>query len=106
LEDYLRFACASVAGFVDEAIKGVVRAEPGILLRDLLERVKDIAKSDDIYLLLAAGDTVGALVVAPDPRESDLRRATAAEDKRSRSGSMTARSRIVSPVIKYATWTK
>jgi Aerotolerance regulator N-terminal len=29
--------------------------------------------------LLAAGDTVGALVVATDPRESDLRRATRAE---------------------------
>jgi hypothetical protein len=32
-----------------------------------------------VYYLLAAGDTVGALVVAPDPRESDLRRATPAE---------------------------
>ncbi len=29
-----------------------------------------------VYLMVAAGDTVGALVVAPDPRESDLRRAT------------------------------
>jgi hypothetical protein len=28
-----------------------------------------------VYLLRAAADTVGALVVAPDPRESDLRRA-------------------------------
>jgi hypothetical protein len=30
-----------------------------------------------VYFLLAAGDTAGALVVAPDPRESDLRRAAA-----------------------------
>ena len=32
-----------------------------------------------VYFLLAAGDTAGALVVAPDPRESDLRRASASE---------------------------
>jgi aerotolerance regulator-like protein len=32
-----------------------------------------------VYLMVAAGDTVGALVVAPDPRESDLRRATASD---------------------------
>jgi len=32
-----------------------------------------------VYLLLAAGDTVGALVVATDPRESDLRRASRAD---------------------------
>lgn len=32
-----------------------------------------------VYPLLAGADTVGALVVAPDPRESDLRRATGAE---------------------------
>jgi hypothetical protein len=32
-----------------------------------------------VYPLLAGPDTVGALVVAPDPRESDLTRATASE---------------------------
>jgi hypothetical protein len=32
-----------------------------------------------VYPLLAGADTVGALVVAPDPRESDLTRATASE---------------------------
>ena len=32
-----------------------------------------------VYFLLAGADTVGALVVAPDPRESDLRRATDGE---------------------------
>ncbi|MGA2381991.1 MAG: BatA domain-containing protein [Gemmatimonadales bacterium] len=32
-----------------------------------------------VYPLLAGADTVGALVVAPDPRESDLRRATASD---------------------------
>ena len=32
-----------------------------------------------VYFLLAAGDTAGALVVAPDPRESDLRRAAASD---------------------------
>jgi hypothetical protein len=32
-----------------------------------------------VYYLLAAGDTAGAMVVAPDPRESDLRRAAAAD---------------------------
>jgi len=32
-----------------------------------------------VYFLLAGADTAGALVVAPDPRESDLTRATPAE---------------------------
>jgi hypothetical protein len=32
-----------------------------------------------VYFLLATGDTAGALVVAPDPRESDLRRAAASD---------------------------
>ncbi|HVO36068.1 MAG TPA: BatA domain-containing protein [Gemmatimonadales bacterium] len=32
-----------------------------------------------VYPLLAGADTVGELVVAPDPRESDLRRATASD---------------------------
>jgi len=32
-----------------------------------------------VYPLLAGGDTVGELVVAPDPRESDLRRAGASD---------------------------
>ncbi len=32
-----------------------------------------------VYLMLEGADTAGALVVAPDPRESDLRRATPSE---------------------------
>jgi putative transposase len=70
LEDYLRFDCASVTGFVDQAIRAVVEAEPGILLRDLLERVKDVAKHDDIYLLIASGgvyvDLGAAAIVEPE----------------------------------------
>lgn len=64
LEDYLRFDCASVTGFVDQAIKGAVQAEPGILLRDVLERAKDVAKHDDIYLLIASGEVYVDLGVA------------------------------------------
>ncbi len=70
LEDYLRFDGASVTGFVDQAIKGAVQAEPGILLRDVLERVKDVAKHDDIYLLIASGevyvDLGAAAIVEPE----------------------------------------
>ena len=56
LEDYLRFDRGSVAGFVDQAVKAAVQAAPGILLSDLLERAKDVAKRDDIYLLIASGE--------------------------------------------------
>lgn len=70
LEDYLRFDCASVTGFVDQAIRTAVQAEPGILLRDLLERVKDVAKHDDIYLLIASGgvyvDLGATAIVEPE----------------------------------------
>ena len=49
---------------MDQAIKGAVQAEPGILLRDVLERVKDVAKHDDIYLLIASGEVYVDLGVA------------------------------------------
>jgi putative transposase len=70
LEDYLRFDCDSVAGFADQAIKAAVQAEPGILLSDLLERAKDVAKRDDAYLLIASGeiyvDLAAAVIVEPE----------------------------------------
>jgi putative transposase len=70
LEDYLRFDGTSVTGFVDQAIRTVVQAEPGILLRNLLERVKDVARHDDIYLLIASGgvyvDLRAAAIVEPE----------------------------------------
>ena len=56
LEDYLRFDGASATAFADHAIKAAVQAEPGILLRDLLGRIKDVAKHDDVYLLIAGGE--------------------------------------------------
>jgi putative transposase len=65
LEDYLRFDCATVTGFVDQAIKAVVRAEPGILLSILLERAKDVATRDDIYLMIASGEVYVGLGAAP-----------------------------------------
>ena len=65
LEDYLRFDGVSVAGFVDEAIKTAVRAEPGILLSEVLQRVKRVAKHDDVYLLLASGEVYVDLCAAP-----------------------------------------
>jgi putative transposase len=70
LEDYLRFDCDSVVGFADQAIKAAVQAEPGILLSDLLERAKDVAKRDDVYLLIASGavyaDLAAAVIVEPE----------------------------------------
>jgi hypothetical protein len=70
LEDYLRCDCTSVTGFVDQAIRTVVQAEPGILLRDLLEQVRNVAKQDDIYLLIASGgiyvDLGAVAIVEPE----------------------------------------
>lgn len=54
LDDYLRFDRVIVSGFATDAIKAVVETEPGILLHDLAGRV-DVAKLDDIYLLIASG---------------------------------------------------
>jgi transposase InsO family protein len=70
LEDYLRFDHAGVDGFVDQAVKAAVQTEPGILLGDLLERAKGVAKRDDIYLLIASGeiyvDLGAAAMVEPE----------------------------------------
>ena len=49
----------------------------GAVRRPGAERTVAAPPAPGVYYLLAAADTVGALVVAPDPRESDLRRATA-----------------------------
>lgn len=65
LEDYLRFDHASVDGFVDQAVKAAVQAEPGILLSHLFERVNGVAKRDEIYLLIASGETYVDLGAAP-----------------------------------------
>jgi hypothetical protein len=46
-----------VDGFVDQAVKAAVQAEPGILLSHLFERVNGVAKRDEIYLLIASGET-------------------------------------------------
>jgi hypothetical protein len=53
-----------------------------------------------VYPLLAGGDTVGALVVAADPRESDLTRAAEADVAAAFPG---ARVRVVSTPRAYAT---
>ena len=42
-------------------------------------RAIDAPGAPGVWFLLAGADTAGALVVAPDPRESDLRRATPAD---------------------------
>ena len=70
LEDYLRFDRGSVARFVDQAVKAAVQSEQGILLSNLLERVKDVAKRDDVFLLIACGeiyvDLGAAAIVEPE----------------------------------------
>jgi len=71
LEDYLRFDSASVAGFVDQAIKAAVQTEPGIRLSDLLDRANDVTKRDGIYLLIASSELyvdLGAAAVAEPER--------------------------------------
>jgi transposase InsO family protein len=70
MDDYLRFDCASVERFTDHAIKIAVQAEPGIRLSDLLERAKNVAERDDVYLLIASGelyvDLAAAVIVEPE----------------------------------------
>jgi putative transposase len=70
LEDYFRFDRGSVAGFVDQAVKTAVQLQPGIRLSDLLEQVKDVAKRDDIFLLITSGeiyvDLSAAAIVEPE----------------------------------------
>ena len=70
LEDYLRCDPASAAGFVDPAIKGVIEAKPGILLRDLLDGPGLVPKPEEIYLLIATGgvyvDLSAAAIVEPE----------------------------------------
>lgn len=64
LEDYLRVDYAGVAAIIDQSAKAAVEAGPGILLSDLLERVKPGSR-DDIFLLIATGEIYVDLRVAP-----------------------------------------
>ena len=70
LDDYLRFDSAGATGFIDAAIKTAIEAEPGILLQELLEKVRGVAEPDEIYLLIANGgvyvDLNAAAIVEPD----------------------------------------
>jgi len=70
LEDYLRFTSVGVAELVNPAIKRAVEAEPGILLRELLDKVRGVAEPDEIYLLIASGsiyvDLSAAAIVEPE----------------------------------------
>lgn len=70
LDDYLRFDSAGATGFIDAAIKTAIEAEPGILLQELLEKVRGVAEPDEIYLLIASGgvyvDLSAAAIVEPD----------------------------------------
>lgn len=56
LEDYLRCDPGSTARPVNVAIKTIIEAEAGILLLDLLERVRGVVESDVIYSLIASGE--------------------------------------------------
>jgi hypothetical protein len=73
LEDYLRFDCASVTAFVNEAIKAVVADQPGILLANLLEQMVEVTKHDDIYLLIASGQLYADLGAAAIAEPEKLR---------------------------------
>lgn len=87
LEDYFRFDSASVNVFVDQSIKEAVQAQPGILLRDLVEQA---AKRDEVYLLIAAGeiyvDLRAAAIVEPDRVHVFASAETAAAHQRAGSG--------------------
>ena len=74
-------------GVVSAAPAGAVTLPPGVTGIATPRGVERVAggavaaapAAPGVYPLLAAADTVGALVVAPDPRESDLARAGDAE---------------------------
>src|SRR5207249_4866720 len=55
LEDYWRFE-AGIAPAICEQVQAEVAAAPGLLLRDLLSKTKDIASRDDVHRLIATGD--------------------------------------------------
>ncbi len=65
LEDYLRLSSVTTAGFVNLAIISAVEAEPGMTLRNLLEKARGVAEPDDIYMLIASGAIHVDLNAAP-----------------------------------------
>lgn len=70
LEDYLRFDFAGAVEFANPAIKTTIEEEPGILLQELLEKVRGVAEPDETYLLIASGgvyvDLSAAAIVEPE----------------------------------------
>jgi len=77
-EEGILEAAPGTAVALPDAVTGL--AAPGGAVRRIgAERRIAAPQAPGVYFLLASADTVGALVVAPDPRESDLRRATAGE---------------------------
>ena len=70
LEDYLRLSSVTTADFVNPAIIATVEAEPGMTLRNLLEKARGVAASDEIYMLIASGaihvDLNAAPIAEPD----------------------------------------
>lgn len=65
LEDYLRLNSATTADFLNPAIIAAIEAEPGITLRNLLEKTCGVAEPDEIYMLIASGAIHVDLNVAP-----------------------------------------
>ena len=65
LEDYLRLDSATTADFLNPAIIAAIEAEPGITLRNLLEKTCGVAEPDEIYMLIASGAIHVDLNVAP-----------------------------------------
>lgn len=53
LEDYLRASSKSVPEEAREAVLELVEAEPGITLRELLKQTEEMARPDDIYMMIA-----------------------------------------------------
>ena len=70
LEDYLRLTSLDTVEVANPAIRTAVEAEPGVFLRELLERVRGIAEPDEIYFLIASGgiyvDLNAAAIAEPD----------------------------------------
>jgi hypothetical protein len=91
-------AVAALVGRVARAEEGIIEAAPGapVVLPEEVTGVGAGARAagaaltapvePGAYPLLTGTDTVGALVVAPDPRESDLGRASDAEVARALPG--------------------
>jgi putative transposase len=73
LEDFCSDSCPPVGADAVTAVLSSVEAEPGIKLNELLDRVQDIASSDDVLTLIASEQIFVDLRSDPVPEPDRVR---------------------------------